>query len=88
MLDILNFTILSCLKALSCALFPAFLFGAQLVARCLRAVQQVREQLASEFSSERESLLREVHLTQQQQQEDLSQAQKGTVTYMTHVHLG
>lgn len=51
-----------------------------MVAHCIRTVQQVREQLASEFSSERDSLLREIQLTQQQQQEAVAQAQKGTPT--------
>ena len=46
----------------------------------IRAVQQVREQLALEFSSERDSLLREVQLTYQQQQEALAEAQKGILT--------
>ena len=52
---------------------------AELVTCCIRVVQQVREQLTTEFSSERNSLLSEVQDTRQQQQEALAQAQKGTL---------
>lgn len=47
------------------------------MACCIRVVQQVREQLTTDFSSERDSLLSEVQNTRQQQQEALAQAQKG-----------
>ena len=55
---------------------------------CIRALQQVREQLATEFGSERNSLLREVELTREQYQEALAQAQKGSLFVVKLIHAG
>lgn len=44
---------------------------------CNRALEQARQQLTSSFASERDTLLKEVQLTKQQQQQALAQAQTG-----------
>ena len=44
---------------------------------CNRAVEQARQQLTSSFASERDTLLKEVQLTRQQQQQALAQAHTG-----------
>ncbi len=49
-----------------------------------RALEQARQHLMSEFAAERDTLLREVQLTRQQQQEALAQAQRGACAVLHH----